>query len=165
MTLPQHLSQPGPRAREFADPTVSRDAGVLQYQRQLRAHPHALAGIRRMVSTRLRAWGYDACRDTAVFCVSELLTNVHQHTTSSWCLLTLRAEHGRLMVTVSDTSPRLPTAGEPDWTSERGRGLFLLQAQARDWGAEPLDAPGVWAKNVWVLLDAPCEEPDPRDVA
>ncbi|GAB2769318.1 ATP-binding protein [Streptomyces daliensis] len=48
-------------------------------------------------------------------------------------------------VTVSDTSQKLPVLQAPDWTTECGRGLLLLELMADAWGSVPTAT----GKDVW----------------
>ncbi|MCQ4085042.1 ATP-binding protein [Streptomyces sp. RB6PN25] len=118
------------------------------WQMRLRADPRHLAVVRRTVHTQLRLWGRDNLAREAAMCVTELLSNVHKHVASPECVLTLRGTEDGVHVTVSDSEPELPVVGEPDYLSERGRGMFLLSKTADEWGAVPTAT----GKDVWFVL-------------
>lgn len=106
---------------------------------------------RRFRRRTLDDWRIDEeTTDTAVLCLSELVTNavIHAH---AGCVVRVLLEQGILTTTVRDT-------GTPDATSVEqlddplrvhGRGLQLLDALATRWGSE-LDTVGT---TVWFVLE------------
>lgn len=87
-------------------------------------------------------------RDLALVLTSELVTNAVLHAgTRVDVNVEIGTDHMR--VEVSDSDPRLPlpTACAPD--APGGRGLFLVQELASDWGTAT--CPG--GKVVWFTLD------------
>ncbi|MFB4310650.1 ATP-binding protein [Actinomadura sp. GTD37] len=60
----------------------------------------------------------------------------------------LQADKGTV-VEVCDSSDVLPAAGSARLLSEDGRGLAMLGALVKEWGAQPLGGGG---KTVWALL-------------
>lgn len=118
------------------------------WQMCLRADPRHLAVVRRTVRAQLKVWGRAELARDAAMCVTELLSNVHKHVASPECVLTLRDTPEGVHVTVSDSEHALPVASEPDFLSERGRGLFLLSETAHNWGATPTGT----GKDVWFVL-------------
>ncbi|MGX2997015.1 ATP-binding protein [Streptomyces sp. JNUCC 64] len=121
------------------------------YREELTVDPRDFALVRRTVTARIRSWGWHGLSGPVAGCVTELLTNVRHHAGSPRCVLTIRATAAELRITVSDRSPELPVVRQPDWDSERGRGLWLLVATVDDWGAVPT-ADG---KDVWVSFTRP----------
>lgn len=117
----------------------------------LRAEPRRLALVRRVVRAQLREWRCAELTLPAAMCVTELLSNVHKHTASPECVLTLRRITDGIRVSVADTESRMPVLCEPDFLSESGRGLFLLRETVQEWGAVPT-ADG---KEVWFVLRVP----------
>ncbi|MFG2014983.1 ATP-binding protein [Actinomadura geliboluensis] len=95
----------------------------------------------------LERWGQDAY--VAQVVVSELLTNVLQHTGSASATVRLIQADRGTVVEVCDSSDVLPAAGSADLLSEDGRGLAMLGALVKEWGAQPLGGGG---KAVWALL-------------
>ncbi|MFF3640449.1 ATP-binding protein [Streptomyces sp. NPDC002564] len=110
--------------------------------------PRQLGRVRRIVAAYMRYWDCAPIVDTAVLCITELLTNVRKHADSNDCVLQVELAPSGMRIVVSDDSPELPVMSEPDWDSECGRGLFLLDSTAAAWGAVPTDS----GKDVWVEL-------------
>jgi anti-sigma regulatory factor (Ser/Thr protein kinase) len=116
----------------------------------------SVAVARRFLRRTLDDWGVDqGASDTAVLCLSELVTNsvVHAH---SGCAVRVVLEEGVLTVTVRDRGAPDAASGEPTEEPLRvhGRGLQLVDALATRWGSE-LDLVGT---TVWFVLDL--GEPD-----
>ena len=88
-------------------------------------------------------------RDEVALLVSELVTNVVQHTDSG-PVVTLRAEKARLVVGVADSSPAPAAVREPDPARPGGWGLQLVERIADSWGTQHL---GDGAEVVWFAID------------
>jgi anti-anti-sigma regulatory factor len=76
---------------------------------------------------------------------SELVSNAIDH---AGTMMTLRLSLGTgyLFIAVRDGSPLEPVAARPTLHSDRGRGLFLIEATAHSWGYLPAsDGKVVWA--------------------
>jgi anti-sigma regulatory factor (Ser/Thr protein kinase) len=95
----------------------------------------------------LERWGQDAY--VAKVVVSELVTNVLRHTGSTTTRVRLVQADKGTVVEVFDSSDVLPVAGSAELLSEDGRGLAMLGALVKEWGAQPLGGGG---KAVWALL-------------
>ena len=111
----------------------------------------SVAEARRFLRRTLDDWGVDqGTSDTAVLCLSELVTNsvVHAH---SGCAVRALLEEDVLTITVSDRGAPDTASGEPADEPLRvhGRGLQLVDALATRWGSE-LDVVGTM---VWFVLD------------
>ncbi|MEO9323370.1 ATP-binding protein [Nocardioides sp. C4-1] len=138
----------------LADATVGPDALVADCD--VEGEPRAVGGARRFLRTQLTAWGVDDDRsDTAVLCLSELVTNAVIHTGAP---AEVRAvlEGDVLTVLVRDRGNHRgarPTDGSVDVREEplrvHGRGLQLVAALSSRWGSD-LDAVGT---TVWFVLD------------
>ena len=103
----------------------------------------AVAGARKFLRRTLDNWDVDEeTADTAVLCLSELVTNavIHSH---AGCLVRVRLDQGVLRTTVRDHG----TAGAAsevlleDPLRVHGRGLLVVEALAARWGYE-LDTEG-----------------------
>ncbi|MGW7463817.1 ATP-binding protein [Streptomyces xantholiticus] len=137
-----------------------------QLDMSLDVTPDAVSSVRRIVAAHLELWGppMNTLMERAELAVSELLTNVHDHTPPDRhgrrpAKLLVQRLPGGLCVNVRDTDPRRPAAQHPTADDESGRGLLLLQAIADDYGVSPHPA----GKDVWVnLLIAHCEPADGR---
>ncbi|WP_147472662.1 ATP-binding protein [Streptomyces triticirhizae] len=74
--------------------------------------------------------------------VSELLANVACHVDDPRCGLRLSRAEGNVLVEVLDRSGQPPRVGSrPNWSAERGRGLWLLREMADDFGYMPAPYP------------------------
>lgn len=127
------------------------EAAVLRrFRFELAAHPASPAQARRLTRARLTGWSVceDTC-ETAALVVSELVTNAVVHTASSQIVCELQDGAGLVRIAVRDEgcapgephpSPQLPE-------EEHGRGLLLVDALCRAWGAQEY-GPGlvVWAE-------------------
>jgi anti-sigma regulatory factor (Ser/Thr protein kinase) len=102
----------------------------------------------------------DSVRQDAQLLVSEIVTNAVRHGRPN-ITLRLTLHPPGIGVAVHDFGPGIPTAptGEPDLTSEGGRGLFIVAALASEWGIEP--AISGTGKTVWFRLQLPAADRDP----
>jgi len=121
-----------------------------RFRFELAAHPGSPAQARRLVRARLTGWSVceDTC-DAAVLVISELVTNAIVHTAGGVVVCELHDSENTLRIAVRDEgctpgeprpSPQLPE-------EEHGRGLLLVDALCRAWGAQE-HGPGllVWAE-------------------
>lgn len=126
---------------------TSRTAtGVQPYRQELTASPAVFGPTRKAVSVYLRELGLGELVGPATLCVTEMLSNVHEHVHSDACVLALQVTLSGLRIVVSDRSSALPVIREPDVLLECGRGVQLLNATADAWGAQLTDD----GKDVWV---------------
>jgi PAS domain S-box-containing protein len=102
---------------------------------------------RRFLRAALHAWDCADAGDTACLLSSELIANAVRHARGPIGLCLHRTAR-ELTVEVSDTSPSLPVPRFVDQGSEDGRGLSLVEALARGWGARPTAT----GKTVWFSL-------------
>jgi len=115
------------------------------------AEPHGVAPARQFVRRTLATWGIDGdYMDTAVLCVSELVTNAIIHGAAG-CELRVVLQHGVLTATVRD---RGTPALRAEWSGSdplavHGRGLQIVDALSSRWGSE-LDSVGM---TVWCQLE------------
>ncbi|MHA5049930.1 ATP-binding protein [Streptomyces sp. SD15] len=124
-------------------------AAVRRFRFELAAHPGSVAQARHLTRARLSGWAVsnDTC-DTAVLVVSELVTNAIVHSASERVVCELHDDDNLLRIAVRDEGrapgePH-PSPGQPE--EEHGRGLLLVAATCRSWGAQAT-GPGllVWA--------------------
>lgn len=117
---------------------------------ELQALPQRIGQVRRIVSAQLRYWHLDPLIDPAELGVTELLTNVHQHTgPDKRCTVEIALVLDRLTVSVRDHDPRLPRLGTPGEAGTHGRGLALVAAVSASWGVREQHDGG---KVVWFTL-------------
>jgi anti-sigma regulatory factor (Ser/Thr protein kinase) len=151
------------QARELADLPV--EPGTRVTHLVVAGEARAVGEARRHLRTELGRWGVDDdVADTAVLCLSELVTNAVIHTGApSEVRATL--DHGLLTVTVRDQG----TSGCSPWTADdrldplrvHGRGLEMVGTLAARWGSE-LDSVGA---TVWFVLEVHEDEPHPDGLA
>ena len=118
---------------------------------RLAAEPARFAAVRKALRDQLSAWGREDLADAATLCATEILANVHRHTDSPECELTLDRLPGAgegVRLAVSDGCSGLPTPGVPQLLAERGRGLLLVAATADRWGTDVTPT----GKQVWAVL-------------
>jgi anti-sigma regulatory factor (Ser/Thr protein kinase) len=135
--------RPGTLAREPV-PAAARVA-VHEVPPDLRA----AADARRFLRDTLAGWGLDEDTvDTAVLCLSELVTNALIHTTAG-CELRTLLDHGVLTTTVRDGGTGGLDRQDGDPLSVHGRGLQVVDSLAVRWGSR-LDSVGT---TVWFVLE------------
>ncbi|MGI8336019.1 ATP-binding protein [Actinomadura scrupuli] len=106
----------------------------------------AVPAGRALTKAALELWGLAELRHDATLIVSELLTNSIRYAGAVTLLLYFR--DAELTVEVGDDSPELPVLENGRLLAESGRGLFLVQAYADDWGCRPAGA----GKVIWATL-------------
>lgn len=137
------------RSRSLADEPVGAGARASTYT--VAPDPSAVGPARHFLRSTLATWGVDMDSiDTAVLCLSELVTNAVIHT-SSGCELRVVLDDGVLTTTVRDSGPAVvgPSGPSGDPLAIHGRGLQVVDALAARWGSE-LDAVGM---TVWFVLE------------
>ncbi|MGV9881915.1 ATP-binding protein [Streptomyces sp. NPDC003006] len=117
------------------------------------------------VTLLLTLAGRPELADTARTLVSEVVTNAVMHTKSPTIgMEAVVMAGGGVRVSVYDDCPTEPLAALDVSRDDRehGRGLFLVQALAHDWGTAPLGPPCLkpGGKNVWFELR---QRQDPED--
>jgi anti-sigma regulatory factor (Ser/Thr protein kinase) len=128
---------------EDAHPAEGQEAGVRVPDR-LDSIPAARAFLTRL----LDGWGIaDEVIDDACLLASELMSNAVKHGGGA-VDLQIEAEDGRLRVGVHDDAGGTPVVTEAGSSSTGGRGMWIVQSVAHDWGTDP-DASG---KTVWFDL-------------
>jgi anti-sigma regulatory factor (Ser/Thr protein kinase) len=148
MSEPETTSAASTPARgagsEDAHPAEGQEAGVRVPDR-LDSIPAARAFLARL----LDGWGIaDEVIDDASLLASELMSNAVKHG-GGVVDLQIEAEDGLLHVGVHDNSDGAPTITEAGPSSPGGRGMWIVQSVAHDWGTDP-DASG---KTVWFELN------------
>ncbi|MEU8362444.1 ATP-binding protein [Nonomuraea sp. NPDC048882] len=110
---------------------------------------------RDVTRSTLRAWGLHDLSDDAALVVSELVTNAVRYAMYAAgrreieLLLMRAAPH--VLLAVADPSDEVPRPKEPDFISENGRGLYIVETYSQCWGWDPLARGG---KAVWALFRA-----------
>jgi anti-sigma regulatory factor (Ser/Thr protein kinase) len=115
------------------------------------SRPDSTPAARAFLARLLDGWGVpEGVIDDASLLATELVSNAVKHGSG---LVTLRVEVERdvVHVGVHDDAEEQPVVEESDPTSLGGRGLFIVDCVADDWGSDP-DDPG---KTVWFRLRTP----------
>ncbi|WP_230884066.1 ATP-binding protein [Planomonospora sp. ID82291] len=110
---------------------------------------------RDVTRSTLDDWGLSELGDDAALVVSELVTNAVRYalcpsgrSDAPITLMLLRLSP-HVLLAVADPSDTPPTPKEPDFVSENGRGLYIVETYSRYWGWDHLDRGG---KAVWALF-------------
>jgi anti-sigma regulatory factor (Ser/Thr protein kinase) len=123
----------------------------------LPAAPGAPRLARAAVRKTLGQWQLEALLDVAALLTSELVTNVVRHVGGPITLRVSRATSA-LRIEVDDRSPEPPAFQDVRPPSEHGRGVFLVDAMANDWGSRRTAV----GKTVWFELELPSEAAEAR---
>ncbi|MFG2946879.1 SpoIIE family protein phosphatase [Streptomyces adustus] len=117
---------------------------------RLALDPAEVRRARAAVREQLHDWGLSRQADQAELLVGELVTNAVRH--SHGRPVVLRLVHGEtLLCEVDDDDHDLPTLLSAGPDDERGRGLRVVSALAREWGTSRRGA----GKTVWFELTLP----------
>jgi serine phosphatase RsbU (regulator of sigma subunit)/anti-sigma regulatory factor (Ser/Thr protein kinase) len=104
---------------------------------------------RRMVRESLARWDLGALEDSVELLVSEVVTNAVRYAERPVSVRLLRTDV--LRCEVGDDVPQLPRLRQAGPADEGGRGLYLVQRLARQWGATRLST----GKLVWFEMAPP----------
>lgn len=107
----------------------------------------SVGDARQAVTAFLASSPFHSADDDVRLMVSELTTNAVVHAASAF-EVTVCWNDGRLRVEVADSSRRTPHLQPPTLTEANGRGLFIVQALAHQWGVDQHRA----GKIVWFEL-------------
>lgn len=133
----------------LVDEPVPSDALVAHHE--VPPDPASVSRARRFLRGTLEDWGLDEDRtDTAVLCLSELVTNAVIHAQGG-CAVRVLLDRGVLTTTVRDGGRAATTAADDraDPLVVHGRGLQLVEALAHRWGSEL----GHRGTTVWFVLE------------
>ena len=108
----------------------------------------SVAGARSWLATQLRPLAPSALVNDAQLCLSELAANAVNHAGSDF-EVEVRRFDDRLRITVSDESDERPVLRSVDPSSQRGRGLLIVDAVSQRWGVTTHEPTG---KSVWCEL-------------
>lgn len=115
----------------------------------LDAATRAPAEARAFAQSTLAAWHLDDGAGYVTLLVSELVTNVAQHSPSGGRLTLLFTPSTHLRVEVEDHSTTAITPRDPRPDEPSGRGLLIVARVARAWGIRDL----VGGHVVWFEID------------
>lgn len=144
--LPAAHPDPSRPARlEAPKPAAAGHGGVAEVVHDrtalvLPSTPQAAGRFRRHTREAAARWGLGPeSRETLEVCVSELVTNAIVHGVGPDVLLVLSYTGDSVLTEVFGQAvdrPVIPRQARPDW-AESGRGLFIVETLAKDWGSEP----------------------------
>lgn len=146
--------------------TPQGGAAQRRFRFELAAHPGSVARARRLAHARLTGWAVcpDTC-DSAALVISELVTNAIVHTASGSVVCELHDHDDTVRIAVRDEgcAPGQPHPSPQRPDEEHGRGLLLVDALCRSWGAQEY-GPGllVWAELAR-QTDAAHDTAEPRN--
>ncbi|MFI7702423.1 ATP-binding protein [Nonomuraea sp. NPDC049480] len=110
---------------------------------------------RDVTRSTLQGWGLHDLSDDAALVVSELVTNAVRYAMYAAgrreIELLLMRVFPHVLLAVADPSDEAPRPKEPDFISENGRGLYIVETYSQTWGWDRLDRGG---KAVWALFRA-----------
>ncbi|GGZ32815.1 hypothetical protein GCM10010387_28620 [Streptomyces inusitatus] len=111
---------------------------------ELSLTPDEAARARRLAREQLRAWGLGALAETVEQLVGEVVANAVRHARGRRAELRMVLA-GSLQCEVRDEDPTLPALRAAVSSAEEGRGLRVVAALAREWGANrTADGKTVW---------------------
>ena len=142
-TVPDPTTHAAAPAAELPRPsgTLPPDAGVVHDWTALAlpAGPQSAGRFRRHTVDAARRWDLRPdSGETLEVCVSELVTNAIVHGIGKDVLLVLYYTGDSVLTEVFGQAvdrPVIPRQTRADW-AEGGRGLFIVEALAKDWGSE-----------------------------
>ena len=128
------------------DPTnrfvVHRD----EETRSFTGESSAIGAARCFVADTLNSWGLEQLVEDGSIVVSELVTNAIIHAESDFAV-SLSSHGDAVRLSVHDHSPAIPVMRTPLPVAISGRGLRLITALTRRWGADLVgDGKVVWAE-------------------
>ncbi|MEU4829346.1 ATP-binding protein [Streptosporangium sp. NPDC023615] len=113
---------------------------------------------RDVTRSTLHDWGLAELSDDAALVVSELVTNAVRYalcpasqTEAMPITLVLLRLSPHVLLAVTDPSDEVPRPKEPDFVSENGRGLYIVETYSQGWGWDHLNRGG---KAVWAFFSA-----------
>jgi anti-sigma regulatory factor (Ser/Thr protein kinase) len=116
--------------------------------------PDSTPAARAFLARLLNGWGLpESVIDDASLLTTELVSNAVRHGAGT-VTLRVEVEDGVVQVRVHDDAAALPHVNNADPSSLGGRGLFIVECVADEWGTEA-DEPG---KTVWFRLESPQQD-------
>jgi anti-sigma regulatory factor (Ser/Thr protein kinase) len=129
-------------------PSAARGSDVVtERSRTFPARADSPRAARHFVTTALKAWDVVGDRvDDAALVTSELASNALLHAKSD-CVVTVSLTRNVIYIAVEDHAANLPRLRPPVGLESSGRGLSMVSAVSRRWGADLLgEGKVVWAE-------------------
>ena len=120
-------------------------------KRRFANSPSSVTQARRFVQEHIAGTPPDVA-DTVAVMTSELATNSIRHAASAFEVGVHRSAR-EIRVEVTDEGSGVPTVLSPDPTQPSGRGLFIVEQLADDWGVRA--SRDLNAKTVWFSVTLP----------
>jgi anti-sigma regulatory factor (Ser/Thr protein kinase) len=115
---------------------------------RLRSNANSVPHARHVVGQFCRDGRLTSLAHDVELLTTELMTNACRHSEGLITLIAHR-DMDHIVVTVTDDNPRrLPSIAAPDPLDDTGRGLFLVDQVAGEWGVKPHPR----GKSVWFQL-------------
>jgi len=132
------------------EPEGEADAPALGADAKVPHRVDSVPAARSFLAKLLRGWDVaDQVIDDASLLATELMSNAVEHGLGV-VHLEIAVHDGLLRIGVHDNAVELPVVGDATETSFDGRGIWLVQSIARDWGSDTSgEEPG---KTVWFEL-------------
>ena len=126
------------------------ESGITQkYRLPLPPHPIASRQAHKVLEWALSDWRvHGPPADDAHIVLGELVTNALTHSMDVFTLA-LRYHADRVLIEVWDCTDASPKVTLPDDLAVNGRGMFLVDALAKEWGVRPEKEGG---KTVWAAV-------------
>ena len=144
------------------DRPMRADASPLDADVRVPDRADSIPAVRAFLARLLDGWGVAAeVIDDASLLTSELMSNAVKHG-SGVVNLEIEVKDGLLHVGVHDDDSGTPVVREVSTNRTEGRGMWIVQTLARDWGSE--STAGESGKTVWfelVALRSPTDQPRP----
>lgn len=122
------------------------------------ANEQRVAGVRRLLRAQLNYWQQPTIIDDATLATTEVFTNAVRHGSKrpeDIVSVVFELSGSDLRVSVTDSSTVLPTLRDVSLLEDGGRGLHLLDALTKRWGAD-LEQDGI-RKTVWFTIALACQ--------
>lgn len=107
----------------------------IEVERGFRNGAWAPAAVREFVAGVVRQWACEQVAEDACLLANELVTNAVLHAGTD-VVVRMSLDEGVLFLEVEDGSLDMPEPLPLTPDSDRGRGLFLIEALSDSWGAE-----------------------------
>jgi anti-sigma regulatory factor (Ser/Thr protein kinase) len=119
------------------------------YRLPLPPHPIASPQAHQVLKWALADWRIEStAADNARIVLGELVTNAYQHSRDVFTL-TLNLHNDRILIEVWDCTDAVPEVAMPDDHAVNGRGVFMVDALAKEWGVRHEEQGG---KTVWATI-------------
>jgi hypothetical protein len=119
--------------------TLHAGSGGSGFDREIKLDPEpaSVRKAREFVRDSLHDLGFPGSAYDGMLIASELVTNTLEAASETPCLVVVKVAAGYPVIEVHDSSPERPEVREPDFVSQRGRGLHVISALCKTWECVP----------------------------